>query len=374
MNTTEGQVKAILAFRKGFKSCRPSRSVKDHMKAPIFISKIETPTPDPTVDKALRDWLWSLYKGKSGGLEKLDPPLPSVIDKDALQPSVNDHEAFKAIQTSSTSDETLLYLSGRRMFRADPPGVRPLHTQLCKRSGSRVFTFQPREADFRRGIGAAILHLHLLQVIQSLNRSTGPTRRFNCRDVPAVMPKGCVFISPGSGLALSLPSVKKFESFEWDDLHCDNSALCHPLIDPSIWTDWTGMSPMWIAAGEETYADGIGFLVKNIKASGVPVTFVRYQTMPHIWNVVMPFLPQSQHVTKLWGEACRRLAESRTQTSAAYFVTLGALKMLPADSTNLLDLPDDELLRSMQAARDRLAKNVWKGPEKLDCPSTLHHF
>jgi hypothetical protein len=97
------------------------------MKAPVFISKIETPTPEPTVDKALRDWLRSLYKGKSGGLEKLDPPLPSVIDKgewiaveneakdsDALQPSVNDHEAFKAIQTSSTSDETLLYLSGRR--------------------------------------------------------------------------------------------------------------------------------------------------------------------------------------------------------------------------------------------------------------------
>jgi hypothetical protein len=123
---------------------------------------------------------------------------------------------------------------------------------------------------------------------------------------------------------------------------------------------------MWIAAGQETYADGIGFLVKNINASGVPVTFVQYQTMPHIWNVVMPFLPQSQHVTKLWGEACSRLAESRTQTSAAYFVALGALKMLPADSTNLIDLPDDELLRSMQAARDRLAKYVWKGPESKD--------
>jgi hypothetical protein len=123
---------------------------------------------------------------------------------------------------------------------------------------------------------------------------------------------------------------------------------------------------MWIAAGEETFADGIKLLVKNIKASGVWSIFVQYQNMPHAWNVVMPFLPLTQHVMKLWDEACRRLADGRAQTSAAYFVKLGALKMLPADFTRLLDLPDDEILRRMRAARDRLAAFAWKGPQSDD--------
>jgi hypothetical protein len=50
---------------------------------------------------------------------------------------------------------------------------------------------------------------------------------------------------------------------------------------------------MWIAAGEETFADGLKLLVKNIIASGVWSMFVQYHNMPHIWNVVMPFLPQT---------------------------------------------------------------------------------
>ncbi|KAJ0424826.1 alpha/beta-hydrolase [Aspergillus carlsbadensis] len=447
MNTAQGQVKAVLAFRKGFKSAprvpiseMQAQSFRERrVKAPTLISNIEIPCPDPAEDEALRDWLWSLYKAKGEGLEKLDPPLPSVSykgewigvenevkDSGSLQPSVGEHETFKAIQASSTSDVTLFYLSGGAWFRAGPPGARPLHTQLCNRSGSPVFTFQyrlvpqhtlptllldvlvayfyllsPPPGSFHEPIdpeklilvgesGGANLHLHLLQVLQSLNRSAGPTLRFNGRDVPTVMPKGCAFISPAADLVLSLPSVKKFESFDWlsegapwlqpnfpaddiwpsnpprGDLHCDNSALCHPLIDPSTCTDWTGMPPMWIAAGEETFADGIKFLVNSLKASGVPVTFVQYQSMPHVWNVVMPFLPQSQHVMKLWGEACRSLAEGTAQTSATYFVTLGALKMLPAGFARLLDLPDDEILRRMRAARDRLAKFVWKGPESKD--------
>lgn len=203
------------------------------------------------------------------------------------------------------------------------------------------------------------------------------------------MPGGCAFVSPGADLALSLPSVKKFEPFDWlsegapwlqakfpadsiwpsdpprGDLHCDNSALCHPLIDPSTWTDWEGMPPMWIACGEETYSDGIKFLVKNIRASGVPVTFVEYEFMPHVWNVVMPFLPQSRHSVKLWGEACKELGaadDAKERKSEAWFVRLGKLEMVKRDFEGLLDLPDDEVLRRMRAARDELAKYVWKGP------------
>lgn len=122
---------------------------------------------------------------------------------------------------------------------------------------------------------------------------------------------------------------------------------------------------MWIACGEETYSDGIKFLVKNIRASGVPVTFVEYEFMPHVWNVVMPFLPQSRHSVKLWGEACKELGaadDAKERKSEAWFVRLGNLEMVKRDFEGLLDIPDDEVLRRMRAARDELAKYVWKGP------------
>lgn len=122
---------------------------------------------------------------------------------------------------------------------------------------------------------------------------------------------------------------------------------------------------MWFAGGQETYGDGIKFLVQNIDASGVPVTFVEYEFMPHDWAVVMPFLPQSLHSIKLWGEACKNLGDGKVKRgeSKAYFVKLGGLEMVPRSIHGLLDIPRDEVLECMRAARDKLAKFVWKGPE-----------
>lgn len=123
---------------------------------------------------------------------------------------------------------------------------------------------------------------------------------------------------------------------------------------------------MWIACGEETYSDGIKFLVRNINASGVPVTFVEYEFMPHVWNVVIPSLPQSRHAMKLWGEACKELGatddRAKERKSEAWFVKLGKLEMVKRDFERLLDIPNDEVLRRMRATRDELAKYVWKGP------------
>ncbi|RAL01116.1 alpha/beta-hydrolase [Aspergillus ibericus CBS 121593] len=444
MDTIQGQKEAVVTFRKGFKSApwvpistMQAQSFRERpLKGPVLVSKIEIPRPDQG-EEALRTQLWDLYKAKSKGGEKLDPPAPCASykgewigvmkDGNAPLPDMSEHERFKAIEQNSTSDVTLFYLSGGAWFRAGPPGARPLIKQLCDRSGSRVFTFQyrlvpqytlptllldvivaylyllsPLPGSFHEPIdpanlilvgesGGASLHLFLLQFLQFLLRSGNPTIRLNNRDIRVAMPKGCAFISPGCDIALSLPSVKRFEPREWlsegapwlqpnfpvdriwpskpprGDLHCDNSALCHPLVDPSTWTDWTGMPPMWIAAGEETYADGIKFLVQNIEASGVPVTFVQYEHMPHVWNVVMPFLPQSKHVMRLWGETCKGFAEGRASNPGAYFVKLGKLEMVPIGIQGLLDIPKDEVLERMNVAKDELAKFVWNGPE-TGCP------
>lgn len=236
--------------------------------------------------------------------------------------------------------------------------------------------------------GGGVLHLHLLQFLQSmLRRWERAVITVNGRDIPIEMPRGCAFVCPGADFALALPSVEKFKLVDWlsegapwvqpgfpadkvwpanpprGDLHCDNSAICHPLIDPSTWTDWKGMPPMWIACGEETLSDGVKFLVRNLKASGVSVTFLQYEYMPHVWNVIMPALPQSRHCMKLWGEACLTIGtEAHERTSTAHLVKLGQLEMIPRGFESLLDIPTDEVLKRMRAARDRLAKFIWEGP------------
>jgi hypothetical protein len=239
--------------------------------------------------------------------------------------------------------------------------------------------------------GGDILHLDILQFIQAFSNASGlnsETIRFFDRDISLQMPAGCAIVCPGADLALSMPSVKKFEKTDWlsegapwvqpnfpadsiwpsnpprGDLHCDNSAICHPFIDPSTWTNWKGMPPMWIACGEETYSDGIKFLVKNIKDSGVPVTFIEYEFMPHVWNVVMPALPQSKHVIKLWAEACKRLGSLDTsgQKSEAWYVKLGNLDMAKKRFEDLVSFSNEEVLRKMRAARDENSMFIWKGP------------
>ncbi|KAJ5538232.1 alpha/beta-hydrolase [Penicillium frequentans] len=447
MDDSETQKQVILGFRKAFKSAPwiPISQMQAHsfrerpLKGSILVSKLKIPCPAGEEEEALRSRLWDVYKATSEGVEKLDPPAPcisyngewigvrkDVKDLKAPQPDISDQEKFQSIQQNVDNDMTIFYLAGGAFFRAGPPGARPVIKQLAEMSGSCAFTFQPRLApqytiptilldvlvayfylqappvgSFHQPInpkniilvgesGGSLLHLHLLQFLRAIIRSSGgktPVIHLNGQHIPISMPAGCALVSPGSDLVLSLPSVKKFEKFEWlsegapwlkpnypadqiwptipprGDLHCDNSALCHPLIDPSMQLDWSGMPPMWITCGEETYADGIKFLVKNIQASGVPVTFVQYEFMPHVWNVILPHLPQSRDTMKRWGQAIREIGLDRQKESSANFVKLGKLEVFPMSFEGLLDIPQAEVLQRMRTARDRLAEFVWTGPE-----------
>ncbi|KAJ5638270.1 alpha/beta-hydrolase [Penicillium lividum] len=424
MNDPEAQKKAVLSFRKAFKSAPwlpishiQKQSFRERpLKGPIIVSRIEIPRPNDEEDERIRSKLWDLYTTTSEGHERLDAPSPCCSyvgewigirkDADTTAPQLNmsEKEKFRDIEQNTDNDSVIFFLFGGAFLsskRSAPDETVKSNQRIAYVLVAFFYLVSPPAGSFHKPIdpkkiilasdsGGALLHLHLLQFLQSLIRSAKndtPSFRFNNREIHAQMPRGCAFVSPGADMALSLPSVKKFESSEWmsegapwlnpkyptdsiwpanpprGDLHCDNSALCHPLVDPSAWIDWSGMPPMWIACGEETYTDGIKFLVQNIRASNVPVTFVQYEFMPHVWNVVMPALPQSRHSMNLWGQACKDLALGNQQDSSAYYVKLGDLKMIPMDFKGLLDIPREEVLRRMRAARDELAKFVWTGSE-----------
>ncbi|KAF3407780.1 hypothetical protein DPV78_000446 [Talaromyces pinophilus] len=410
------------------------------LKGSIVVSKVQIPRPAEGEAESLRLKVWNAFKSKAEGIKKLDPPAAcSTYDGEWVgvrnafkttqdsQVNMTDREKFNLIEQNRLNDLTLFYLSGGAWFRAGPPGARPLIKKICERIGCRAFTFQyrlvpqytlptlvldvltayfyllsPPPGSFHEPVdpkklilvgesGGGILHLDILQFLQYLH-TTDPNENSRMdifgRNVPLDMPAGCAIICPGADIALSLPSVKKYEKTDWlsecapwrepnfpadsiwpsdpprGDLHCDNSAICHPFVDPSSWADWRGMPLMWIACGQETYSDGIKFLVRNIRASAVSVKFVDYEFMPHVWNVVIPALPQSQHVMKLWAEVCLELGSSVVgkRQSDVWYVRLGDLETVRQKFDDLLDLSNDEVLKRMRAARDELAMFVWRGP------------
>ncbi|THC87701.1 hypothetical protein EYZ11_012857 [Aspergillus tanneri] len=77
------------------------------------------------------------------------------------------------------------------------------------------------------------------------------------------------------------------------------------------------------------------------------------------------------------GEACQKLGTSsaagaKEQTSKAYFVKLDQLEIVPRDIDSLLNIPKEEVLKRMRAARDELAKFIWKAPRKYRIFSTIY--
>ena len=123
---------------------------------------------------------------------------------------------------------------------------------------------------------------------------------------------------------------------------------------------------MWVACGQERYADGIKYFVKNLRESDVPVQFYEYEYMVHSFPLLLPFMPQSKHCMKLWGIACKEIGLAGYQyTSRANFVALGTLETREMTFPNLSELSEDEVARRMQMRIEVLKHWVWKGP-KID--------
>ncbi|KAL1984559.1 hypothetical protein VTN96DRAFT_9059 [Rasamsonia emersonii] len=129
MDAAEGQKKAVLGFRAAFKSApwipiskMQAQSFRERpLKGPILVSKVKIPRPNDEEEEALRSKLWDVFKSKSEGVEKLDPPAPcassydgewigvrrDVKDPKAPPPDVSEQEKFHGIQQNRQNDITL---------------------------------------------------------------------------------------------------------------------------------------------------------------------------------------------------------------------------------------------------------------------------
>lgn len=88
-----------------------------------------------------------------------------------------------------------------------------------------------------------------------------------------------------------------------------------PLVSP-FYADLHGLPPLLIQVGGAEYLlhDAQRF-VPRARAAGVEVTLQVYPGMWHVWQILVPFMPESSQAVAAIGAFCRQHQESRLQES-----------------------------------------------------------
>lgn len=121
------------------------------------------------------------------------------------------------------------------------------------------------------------------------------------------------------------------------------------------------MPPMFIAYGEEKLTDEGKFIAQRASDEGAVVQFHQYDRLCHIFALLFPKLPQSQHMFKEWARFCHACVErpaSLKTKNIRYPVTDNDLK--GADNGPFSTLDFDTVMNRMQERQAE--RKVWTGP------------
>ena len=145
----------------------------------------------------------------------------------------------------------------------------------------------------------------LIQIILQLRRQQQtlmPMVRFNGEQVPVPMPAGITSLSFAGDHLLCLPSYHQQPNVDNDmmrsippyrsatgkaddiwpsdppraDIACELSAMSSSVMNPCICDSWEGSPPMFLACGEERFADASRLLAQQAHSQGVLVQFEEY--------------------------------------------------------------------------------------------------
>ncbi len=238
----------------------------------------------------------------------------------------------------------------------------------------------------------ASLCFALIQVILQIRRqqaTSKPIVKFNGREVELPMPAGIACLSCAADVPLCLPSYINPRNKEIDfmsdappyrepdgrvdaiwpsspprgEICCEISAMAHPIMSPSISEYWHGAPPMYLACGEERFADASKLIAQRAAAHGVMVSFKEYCLMPHSFASFLRMLPQSRHCVQGWAEACKDFAESKeSRQSRAVIVEAGDLQTREIDVSRLVAYSLKDALALMEAKKRTM--KVWTGPSE----------
>ena len=179
-----------------------------------------------------------------------------------------------------------------------------------------------------------VLLFCVLQVL--LHNVSDSHIRFKEKTIPLPIPKpaGTAVISLPGDFMHSLPSFEAnrthdlFLEVPWHrpdypscplwpvdpprpDIYCSTESFNHPLVTLALLKSWEGAPPIWLASGEEVFADGAKAVARRAARQNVHVTWMQFEAMPHCFPIV-PGLTQSKQTRafmKNWAMFCRRCVD-----------------------------------------------------------------
>ncbi|KAI5288891.1 hypothetical protein KEM54_004724 [Ascosphaera aggregata] len=248
------------------------------------------------------------------------------------------------------------------------------------------------------------LSFALLQVLLCLRRmSNSPTIRFHGNDVPVELPGGVAVCCPWLDVTRSLPANTMNAPFDYlpppypvidgvyqamqyppDDVwpvspprvefYCNANALTHPLISPTGCSHelWKGCPPLFIGCAQDSLEDDGLYLARKIARLGDTVQFERFEGMPHVLPVLVPWAGNAKRFTRDWAEFIVKAAKGTIEKpEGAIFVDPTGTKMDVRKWEEVGILKDEEvdaIINEGKAARVALEKKLldsWLRRSKL---------
>lgn len=344
--------------------------------------------------------------------------------KEDKMPDISEEEKYKRLvdEPCRTSDTTILYFHGGAYYLCDPVTHRAIASRLAKDTNGRVcnvrYRLAPQTAFPGQLLDALLVYLSLLypppnsmhtavpageivfagdsaggnlsfallQLLLQLNRSPSTSHLlFHGRQVSAPLPAGCLANSGWFDISRSMPSVTTNTSYDYlppanhdnplspikhdeywprtpprGDIFTDLSLLDHPLVSPLAALDWTGAPPLWLCTGQECLTDEDCIVASRAASQGVAVQFEMYEAMPHVFAMLLPFLPTAERCLNSKAAFVRRCVEepdtARGDGTKGVFVKVKTGEEESLDVGKVAALTVEEARKLMRVSKERRVK------------------
>ncbi|MDN7673189.1 alpha/beta hydrolase [Burkholderia oklahomensis] len=235
----------------------------------------------------------------------------------------------------------LLYFHGGGYYFCSPQTHRPLVFALTKRAGVRSFSLDYRlapEHPFPAAVDDALAAYRQLVAAgtpaesivfggDSAGGGLALATLVALRDAGDPLPAGAVLFSPWTDLAATGDTLRAHDGLDpmfagaalgrAARLYLGDTPGTHPYASP-LYADFKGLPPLFIQAGStEVLLDDSRRVADKARAAGVHVELEIWPEMPHVWQIYVPFVPESARALERAAAFVRRTAVERaTQRTA----------------------------------------------------------
>ncbi|KAI0113235.1 alpha/beta hydrolase fold-domain-containing protein [Daldinia grandis] len=354
----------------------------------------------------------------------------AAASKNSKPPEISEEQKYREMMKECKNSTTILYFHGGAYYLCDPWTHRLLMKRLTKLTGGRAYSVRyrlapqdpfpaalldafvsyftllypppgsiheavaPGDIVFGGDSAGGNLALALLRTLMEFRRHDRKINWFGEeREVP--LPAGLASMSPWIDMVQSLPSLTRNQKWCYlppprllseehqppadsiwptspprKHVYVDDDYILHPLASLQMNNGtWEGAPPIYISCGWESLEDEIKYFVSKLTKDGVTVVFEEYQAMPHVFEELLPKLPESQRNREGYANFVKAVCKDPKNVKSSYTaIEAKTLEELEINAEKLTPHSDEEV---KELARQRVSIQEAPVAPAPDVPAKL---